>query len=314
MRLLIAGGSSFVGRAITWSAILAGHDVTIINRGVTPVDLPDSVTRLVGDRHGDLSALNGVSFDATIDTIAYRPSDVRALAAALAGRGGHHVQISSISAYEEPSTAGATENTTRTYPVGSVDEDVAITGDTYGPLKAACEYEAARQFGDALSIVRPTYVIGAHDKTLRFPYWVARIARGGRVAVPTPTSVALQWIDARDLADFTVSVAQRRLSGAWHTASAPLAFGEVLSEIVRVVNPSAELVEVDATRVPEGTFPLWAGPEGSPILEMDSSAALAEGLVVRELSDSIRDTQTWVQAQPWAPHWLSESDEAALLA
>ena len=314
MRLLIAGGSSFVGRAITWSALQAGHDVTIINRGVTPVDFPDSVTRLVGDRHSDLSALDGLSFDATIDTIAYKPGDVRALAAALSGRGGHHVQISSISAYEEPAAAGATEATATTYPDGSVDENAEITGVTYGPLKAACEYEAARQYGDALSIVRPTYVIGSHDKTLRFPYWVARIARGGRVAVPTPRSVPLQWIDARDVGDFTVSVAQRQLTGAWHTASAPFAFGDVLSEIVRVVNPSAELVDVDDAAVLEGKFPLWAGPEGSPILEMDSSAALAQGLEVRDLADSIRDTLAWVQTQPWAAHWLSESDEAALLA
>src|ERR1035438_7117608 len=102
MRILIVGGTSFVGRAIAWAALNAGHDVTVFNRGETPSDLPSSVTRLVGDRHGDLSALDGLAFAVTVDAIAYRPVDVDVLAKSLGARGGHHIQISSVSAYEDP--------------------------------------------------------------------------------------------------------------------------------------------------------------------------------------------------------------------
>ena len=111
MKLLIVGGTAFVGRAIAWSAWHHGHEITVLNRGVTPSDLPESIERLVGDRRGDLSALDGRSFDATIDVIAYRPSDVERLATALDERGGHYIQISSISAYDEPPEPGATEAT-----------------------------------------------------------------------------------------------------------------------------------------------------------------------------------------------------------
>src|SRR5277367_4128013 len=111
MRILIVGGTSFVGRAIAFAALDKGHDVTVINRGQTESDLPDTVTRLIGDRQGDMSVLDGLSFDATVDAIAYRPIDVDVLARALGDRGGHHIQISSISAYESPALSGATEAT-----------------------------------------------------------------------------------------------------------------------------------------------------------------------------------------------------------
>jgi len=106
MRILIVGGTSFVGRGVAWAALNAGHDVTVINRGQTPSDLPESVTRLVGDRQGDMSALAGLTFDVTVDAIAFRPVDVDVLAAALGERGGHHIQISSVSAYEDPLLRG----------------------------------------------------------------------------------------------------------------------------------------------------------------------------------------------------------------
>src|SRR5579863_4044114 len=108
MRILIVGGTSFVGRAIAWAAHDAGHDVTVINRGQTPSDLPPSVTRLLGDRQGDMSALADLSFDVTVDAIAYRPVDVDALANAIGDRGGHHIPLPAVSAYEDPPSDGAT--------------------------------------------------------------------------------------------------------------------------------------------------------------------------------------------------------------
>ena len=318
MRILIAGGSSFVGRAITWAAVEAGHDVTVINRGVTPSDLPDSVTRLVGDRKGNLSALAGRTFDATIDTIAYQPADVVALAEALDGHGGHHVQISSVSAYQEPTVAGAREGDVRLFDDGTVDPASPVTGTTYGPLKAACEHEAVRRYGGDLAVLRPTYVIGAYDKTMRFPYWVHRVARGGRVAVPGPVTNDLQWIDARDLGAFAIRVAQERVSGAVHVTSEPLAMDAVIRETAEALGVDVEIVEVPAPIVLErnllAALPLWAGPTGSLSLRMDSSAARGLGLTVRTLADSVRDTAQWLRAQTVHEHWLSASAEAELLA
>jgi 2'-hydroxyisoflavone reductase len=188
MKLLIVGGTAFVGRATAWSAWHHGHEITVLNRGMTPSDLPESIERLVGDRRCDLSALDGRSFDATIDVIAYRPSDVKRLATALGERGGHYIQISSISAYNEPAEPGATE-ATLTLMSDPADLEAPVDEFTYGPLKAASERAGTEYFGEGSTMVRPTYVIGSFDTTLRFPYWVERARRGGEIAVPGPPAV-----------------------------------------------------------------------------------------------------------------------------
>jgi 2'-hydroxyisoflavone reductase len=318
MRILVAGGSSFVGRGIVMAAVAAGHDVTMLNRGVTPTDVPDVVTRLVGDREGDLSALSGQYFDVTIDTIAYQPHQVRALAEALDGRGGFHVQISSISAYEEPAGPGATEATATLYAPDAVDPTSAVTGATYGPLKALCEYEAAQCFGDDLAIVRPTFVVGGHDKTLRFPYWVHRIAQGGTVAVPGPLENALQWIDARDLGEFTVRVAEGRAPLRVHSAVDPVSFGDMVHGVAAALGVAVSTVEIPGDVILErnllGAFPLWAGPTGSASLAMDSTLARTHGLTARTLADSVADTAAWLASQDVPSHWLTSEDEAALVS
>lgn len=219
MRFLIVGGTSFVGRAIAWSALDAGHDVTVVNRGQTPNDLPEDVTRLVGDRDHDLSALASASYDVTVDAIAYRPHGVKVLYDALSDRGGHHIQISSVSAYETPSQEGATEETARLHPTAPDDLEAPVNSETYGPLKAACERTANEYFSERLTIVRPTYVIGSHDATQRFPYWTQRLSLGGDIAIPGPRGNAFQFIDARDLGDFVVKLAGNSTLGEFHVAN-----------------------------------------------------------------------------------------------
>jgi nucleoside-diphosphate-sugar epimerase len=320
VRLLIAGGTSFVGRAVALGATSEGHEVTVLNRGVTPSDLPSSVEHLVGDRHGDLSALSGRSFDATVDTIAYRPSDVASLHAALGDRGGHHVQISSVSAYADPPEEGATEASAALWPAGSADPDAPITLATYGPLKAECERAAASLFGAAIAVVRPTYVIGGHDATLRFPYWVQRARRGGAIAVPGPRGNAMQYIDARDLGAFVVGLAADGTSGAF-TAAGPWPTGrfvDVVEQVVRHVAPTdTEVVEVPAGVV-DGTdlgnrFPLWSGAHSETVLAMDPTKAIAAGLSCRPLTESIDDVLAWWGDRPWPEHWLDADTEAGLL-
>ncbi len=321
MDILVVGGTSFVGRAIVWSAWHHGHHVTVVNRGVTPSDLPETVEHLIGDRQGDLSVLADRTFDVTVDAIAYRPSDVYRLADVLESRGGHYVQISSVSAYEEPSFAGATEATATLWPEGGVDPEAPITAGTYGPLKAAAEREGLRRFGEDSTMVRPTYVIGAHDATLRFPYWVERIRRGGEVAVPGPLATPLQYIDARDLANFVVVVGEDHLSGAFHVAgpSGGARFFDVMSEVAAHLGPDGTtLREVSAEDVEaaglDGKFPLWGGHATDNIMRIDSALALSNGLDLRPLADSVDDVLEWWGDREWPGHWLTRAEESALLA
>jgi 2'-hydroxyisoflavone reductase len=320
MRILIVGGTSFVGRAIAWAAHNAGHDVTVINRGQTPSDLPPTVTRLVGDRQGDMSALADLSFDVTVDAIAYRPVDVDALATALGDRGGHHIQISSVSAYEDPPADGATEETVTLWNDTTLSADAEVTAETYGPLKAACERSAHEHFGDQLSIVRPTFVIGSHDATLRFPYWVQRLSRGGNVAVPGPRSNALQYIDARDLGEFVVTLATNSTLGAFHAAGPypPGQFFEVMEAISEQVSPTdTRLVEISPRHIMshhlDTRFPLWSGSSSETALAVDPAKAVSAGLTFRSLGDSVEDVIGWWDDREPPSWWLTREQEAMLV-
>jgi len=321
VRILIVGGTSFVGRAIAWSAWHHGHDVAVVNRGITPNDLPEKIERLVGDRGSDLSVLSGRTFDVTIDATAYRPSDVERLAQALEDRGGHYIQISSISAYADPGFESATETSLSLLGGDKLDLDGPVTGSTYGPLKAASERAGSTYFGGDVTFVRPTYVIGSFDATLRFPYWVERARRGGVIAVPGPRSNAMQYIDARDLANFVVRVADQRLVGEFHT-SGPHPndhYVAMVEQIVAHVAPQGTVVrEVGAESVKNmkfaDKFPLWSGDESGNILALDSSLAIASGLDLRPLSESIDDVSVWWGDREWPRHWLSSDDEARLLS
>ena len=321
MRVLIVGGTSFVGRAISWSAWHHGHAVTVLNRGVTPSDLPESVEHLTGDRQGDLSALHDRSFDATIDVTAYRPRDVERLADALDARGGHYLQVSSVSAYQSPHDEGAVESTLTLHETAGLDAASPISAATYGPLKAASERAGVDLFGPVVTVVRPTYVVGSHDATLRFPYWVERLRRGGDVAIPGPRTHALQYIDARDLANFVVRLVDDGRAGACHvTGPRPgERFVAVLESIAAQVAPAGtrlrEIAPAQVTAAGLGDkFPLWSGPEDETLLALESALALSYGLDLRPLEDSVNDVVEWWGERAWPEHWLDPSDEQRLLA
>jgi 2'-hydroxyisoflavone reductase len=320
MRILIVGGTSFVGRGVAWAALNAGHDVTVINRGQTPSDLPESVTRLVGDRQGDMSALAGLTFDVTVDAIAFRPVDVDVLAAALGERGGHHIQISSVSAYEDPPSEGATEESAKLWNDTTLAPDAEVTGETYGPLKAACERSAAEHFGDQLTFVRPTFVIGSHDATLRFPYWVERLRRGGSIAVPGPRDNALQYIDARDLGEFVVTLAANSTLGAFHAAGPYPAgrFFDVMQTISEQISPpDTRLIEISPRHIKshhlDTRFPLWSGSTSETALAVNPAKAVAAGLKFRDLSASVDDVIEWWDDREAPSWWLTREQESMLV-
>ncbi len=302
MRILMIGGTRFIGRHVVEQALARGHEVTLFHRGRTGADLFPDVEHRTGDRDGDLSALAEGSWDATVDTCAYFPRQVQSLADALQGRGGHHLLVSSVSAYAPADGPGLTEDA----PLATVDDpDVTeVTNETYGGLKALCELAAVERHGPRTLLVRPTYVVGPDDYTWRFPWWVARIARGGEVLAPGPQDSPAQVIDVRDMATWMVRLLEDGASGAFHAVSPEpgLTWGQLLGAIVDAVGPAGtrlRWVDADAVHaagLPEGTFPLWSGDDPDVwLMAADPAKAYAAGLTPRPLSDTIRDTLAWTR-------------------
>ncbi len=324
MRILIIGGTAFVGRHIAEAALDAGHDLTLFHRGKTGTELFSQATHLWGDRDEDLSALAAGDWDATIDVCAYFPRQVRALAAALGTRGGRYVFISSVSAYS-PSVP---PNYDESAPLAEVidPEATQVTNENYGGLKVACEQASAAVFGPDTTIIRPTYVIGPYDRSYRFTWWVDRIARGGTVLAPGSPDDPIQLIDARDQAAWIVSLLERSITGTFHAASPapPFGFGQMLGTIVAEVAPAGtQLTWADSSFLVEqgmdgAALPLWAEGEGDAanLSTADPAAALATGLTPRPLRHTVAD----IRAESRTPGTgrpgvgISAEREAELLA
>lgn len=324
MRILVIGGTRFVGRHIVAAALAAGHEVTLFHRG-RDRDLFPQADHRIGDRDKDLRALAAGRWDATVDCCAYWPGQVESLAAALGGRAGRHLLISSVSAYRVPAPAGFTEDA----PLAELDGPVPdeITDATYGPLKVACERAAAAAYGpDAVTVLRPTYVIGPWDRSYRMTWWVERIARGGEVLAPGDPADPIQVIDARDLAAWTLRLLAGRVAGAFHAAgpAAAFGFGDLLAAVAaQVAPPGTRLTWVGSDFLRSaGTdamvLPLWPGadPVDAAMNRADPARAVAAGLILRPLRDSVADIHAHERAEPTAiPDGLGldPAREAALL-
>lgn len=328
MRILVIGGTKFVGRHVVEAALASGHEVTLFHRGRTGRDLFSAdggprAEHLLGDRNDDLSALADGSWDATLDVCAYVPRQVRQLADALGlsqRRGGRYAQISSISAYAEPDHPGITEDAPLAVLTNPETEEV--TPATYGGLKALCELAAVECFGTDSLIVRPTYVVGPWDPTGRFTYWVRRLSRGGVVAVPGPPEAFVQIIDARDLGAWLVRLLEDGVSGALHASSPPppFTFGELLETVASAVAPAGtKLTWIDPDVIADAGLevrqcPMWAGGDLSYHGATDPTAALRTGLRPRSITDSARDVLR-ARDTPLVPGiGLSPDQEQDLLA
>ncbi len=315
MRMLVLGGTAFLGRHIVERALARGHDLTLFNRGRTRPELHPDVEKLRGDRDGDLAALAGRSFDAVVDTSGYVPRIVRETITAL-GEVGHYTFVSSISVYADASTAPTEDS-----PVAELAEPTEDWRSAYGELKADCEDVVCEAFPGAF-IVRPGLIVGPWDPTGRFTYWPQRLADGGRVLAPAPPEAAAQVIDARDLAAFVVSAAERGLSGTFNAVDRPTTRAELLATCNRVAGAEAELVWVDgeflaAQGVGEWLeLPLWVhSAELAGLLAVDPARAFAAGLETRPLADTVRDTLEWVGSgeAPVTEAGLARAKEERLL-
>lgn len=307
MRILILGGGIFLGRALLDAALARGHLVGVFNRGRARQQWPAGAQVMVGDRRGDLAALAASgAWDAVIDTCGYCPADVLPTARALAACP-RYLFVSSVSAYAVHAEPGLNEEAALASAEG-LAADAAITGETYGPLKAECERVLARELGARLLVVRPGLIVGPGDPTGRFSYWPWRAAAGGTMLVPdAPARAPLQVIDVRDLAEWMIELLEQGAGGAFNAigpagGAAPLGWPELIADCRRAAQ-AAGSVPAEAVRVSEALLvrekvepwtelPLWlpaSDPEYAGFMSVDISRAEACGLRTRPIADTVRD-------------------------
>jgi 2'-hydroxyisoflavone reductase len=303
LKLLILGGTKFLGRAAAEAALARGHEVTLFNRGRTNPELFPEAEKLRGDRDGDLSALEGREWDAVIDPSGFVPRVVRASAELLRDSVGHYVYVSSISVYSEPQEPGFDERASLIELEDPEREDYLGSAEAYGGLKALCEQVVAETYSDAQANVRAGLIVGPHDPTGRFTYWPLRVAKGGDVLAPDGPDRVVQIVDVRDLGEWLVRLGEARTSGTFN-ATGPeraLTVGELLEVCNRVGGAGAEIVWVDEPFLFEHgvgvwmELPLWVPQEDDWFQQADISRALAAGLRFRPVEETVRDTLEWAR-------------------
>jgi nucleoside-diphosphate-sugar epimerase len=310
VRLLVIGGTRFLGRALVEDALAHGHEVTLFNRGQTNPELFPQVERITGDRDGGLDALEGRTWDAVIDTCGYFPRIVRASAEALRDAVGTYVFISTISVY-----ADLSKPVDESSPLGTIeDETVEEFGDefqNYGPLKALCEEAVQDVYGDRALIIRPGFIVGPHDPTDRFTYWPVRVARGGPMVAPGPPEREFQFVDVRDLAAWIVRMIEEGRTGAFNVTNEGVRLVDLLAGGDVVWASEEQLVDFG---VEQGELPFWtAEPEYAALHEADVSAAIAAGLTFRPHEETSRDTLAWRGPDAELAVGMSPEREAELL-
>jgi 2'-hydroxyisoflavone reductase len=316
VKLLVLGGTKFVGRALVEAALAAGADVTLFHRGQTNPDLFPQAEHVLGDRDGGLGALAGRTWDVCIDVSGYLPRLVRDSATALRDSVDRYVYVSTISVYADLSVPRDESG-----PLATIEDETTeeITGGTYGALKALGEHAVTAVYGDRAAIVRPGFVIGPYDHTGRFPWWAHRAARGGEMIVPASFAREFQAIDTRDLADFLLLRARSRLTGVFN-ATGPVPPVTML-DLVAAAAGAADTdlnVEVidDAFLTAQGIeeeLPLWADdPLWVAWARVDVSKAIAAGLRFRPIDDTVAATLAHTEVVPGLG--LEPEREAELLA
>jgi 2'-hydroxyisoflavone reductase len=326
-RILILGGTGFLGPKTVAAAVARGHEVTIFNRGKREKLLPleTKVEHLYGNRDPELPAddekgpdgkllrpdgspkgleqLVGRTWDVVIDNSGYYPRMVTASAQLLAGKARQYIYISSISAYDVNPEHGGDETTRLATLADPTVETMGKEFENYGGLKALCERAAEAAFPGRAAIVRPGYIVGPGDPTDRFTYWPIRIARGGDVLAPGSPDDPLQWIDVRDLADWLVTLAEHGTAGSFNAIGPPSPgrWGDVLNTCVDASGGRAKLVWVPAAWLSqngmggEDAFPIWVAPVGkfAGFHRWSNDRAEAAGLTFRPIADTVKAILAW---------------------
>ncbi len=330
MKLLVLGGTVFVGRHMVAAALARGHAVAMFNRGREDDGAFPEVERLVGDRAGDLAALRGREWDGVIDVAAYVPSFVERAARALAGACAHYTFVSTRSVYadllrsrEEDAVAEIDDAGVAAAESLVVEgrSDAAQYGPSYGALKVRCERAAALAFGDRLLVVRPGLIAGPHDPTDRFTYWVRRVARGGDLLAPGRPDRAVRFIDARDLATWIIRSIERHLTGTFNASGTGTTMQGMLDACREASRSDARLHWADESFLlargvaPWNELPLWIPEDKNAFLEVADDRAMREGLTYSALETTIGDTLAWDRTRASGPMQtgLTDAREAELL-
>jgi 2'-hydroxyisoflavone reductase len=322
MKLLVIGGTRFVGRHLVECALARGHTITLFNRGQSNRDLFPQVEQLHGNRSVDLALLQDRSWDAVIDTCGYVPRIVRLSAQALVGHTDRYVFISTVSVYAENNPRGMDEDA----PLATLqDESVEeITSETYGGLKVLCEQAVEQAYPNRALIIRPGLIVGPHDPTDRFTYWPWRIAQGGEVLAPGNPDQPQQIIDVRDLGQWIVSLVEEKRAGIFNAVGPDYALTtrRMLEACIAVCNPQAHLSWLSESFLlehqvePWSEIPVWVPEKDSAFDTCSNARARAAGLTFRPIEETIRDTLAWARTRPGDHEWragLKAEREAQLL-
>ncbi|MDB5387529.1 MAG: NAD-dependent epimerase [Planctomycetaceae bacterium] len=316
MKILVLGGTQFVGRHIVEAMVQSGHSVSILNRGMSVDDLPAQIERLRGDRDlgaGGLEALTGQVWDVCVDVSGYTAAQVRASAQKLCLNIGHYVFMSAVSVYGDPEIGPVSESQPRLPPA---DESVTeLNGQTYGPLKVCCENIVQEVYPGRCTLLRPQIVAGRYDPLDRFSYWVRRAMQGGTMLAPGDGSDFVQFIDARDVAQFTRLVSETACVGSFNLAGPRLTWAEFMTVLGarEVAWVSAEIIK--AAGLTEFELPLYrkARSSRSSLMHVNNEQAVRMGLTLTDPYLTVEDVRTWLPHSqlPWA---LSPAREAALIS
>lgn len=331
MKVLVFGGTVFLGRHLVDALLAGGHEVTLFNRGRTRPDLHAGVEQIHGERDGKLDALAaavaaGRRWDVAIDCCGYVPRVVRQSAELLREAAGRYQFVSSISVYADFSRPGTREDAPLAPLSDPASEDVPRD---YGALKAACEAVVTAVYGARAQLVRPGLIVGPWDPTQRFTYWVQRAADGGDMLAPGDPAAPVQFIDARDLAAWMVTLAGTTQAGAFNAAGpvgSACTFGDLIAACVAAADRDARVTWVDSAFLleqkvgPWMELPLWLPPDDGGLFTVDLSRAAAAGLVSRPVLGTVQDTLQWRRTVPAAERGerpgagLAAEREAAVLA
>ena len=308
--ILILGGTGFTGPEQVNYALARGHKVTLFNRNQTRPDMfKGRVDQLIGDLGADTSALKDRKFDVVLDNPTTFPFWVRNAAQYLEGNVGHYIFISTMSVYRDNSVPDRDESDGLTPMPDGVDPYTTVREDAgkyYGALKTFSEQEVAKHYGKAYTIVRPGLIVGPLDRSDRFTYWPARIDRGGEVLSPGAPTDPTQFIDARDLAEFMIRLAEQKVTGTFNAVGPVTPIGEVFNGIKTAIDSNATFTWVPADFLSANGvrgwrhMPIWLPPNGptAGFLRRSNAKAVAAGLTFRPLSLTARDTLAWHKTRP----------------
>ncbi len=304
-KILVLGGTRFLGPAVVNYATERGHTVTLFNRGKTNPGMFPKLETLIGDRDGKLDALKGRQWDAVVDTSGYVPRIVKMSAELLAPSVKQYVFISSISVYPETVPPHADESAAVATMEDPKDEEVM---KNYGALKALCEKEVSKAFPSGATNVRPGLIVGPEDPTDRFTYWPVRLARGGEVLAPGDGTDKVQWIDVRDLGAWVVRMIEGSQTGTYNATGPekPVSMKEMLEACKKGVKSDATLVWAPAPFLEEQKvgpwmdMPLWipGASESAGMTQVNNGKATAKGLKFRPLPETAADTLAWWKTEP----------------